>query len=76
MSLRAGARTTSLDITARARGRIGGRPRALSPTDLIAAKAMLTNRDITVVEVARRLSVSPATLYRHLPGGRTAAELE
>ncbi|NKB84174.1 recombinase family protein [Ochrobactrum grignonense] len=53
---------------ARARGRIGGRPRALSPTDLIAAKAMLTNRDITVVEVARRLSVSPATLYRHLPG--------
>ncbi|OYR12537.1 recombinase family protein [Brucella grignonensis] len=61
---------------ARARGRIGGRPRALSPTDLIAAKAMLTNRDITVVEVARRLSVSPATLYRHLPGGRTAAELE
>lgn len=61
---------------ARARGRIGGRPRALSPTDLIAAKAMLTNRDITVAEVARRLSVSPATLYRHLPGGRTAAELE
>ena len=43
---------------ARARGRIGGRPRALSPTDLIAAKAMLTNRDITVAEVARRLSVS------------------
>ena len=61
---------------ARARGRIGGRPRALSPTDLIAAKAMLTNRDITVAEVARRLSVTPATLYRHLPGGRTAAEME
>ena len=27
---------------------------------------------ITVEEVAKRLGVSPATLYRHLPGGRSA----
>ena len=55
---------------ARARGRKGGRPSKLSPKDLAAARAMLADPDITVEEVARRLGVAPATLYRHLPGGR------
>ena len=55
---------------ARERGRKGGRPPALSASDLAAAKAMLRDPQITVAEVAARLKVSPATLYRHLPGGR------
>ena len=54
---------------ARARGRKGGRPRSLGERDL-AAKAMLRDPGITVEEVARRLGVGLATLYRHLPGGR------
>lgn len=58
---------------ARDRGRTGGRPPALSPADLAAAKAMLSDPDITVAEVAKRINVSPATLYRHLPGGRGGA---
>ena len=57
---------------ARARGRLGGRPSSLTGTDLAAAKAMLADPEITVVEVARRLKVAPSTLYRHLPGGRSA----
>ncbi len=57
---------------ARARGRVGGRPVSLDSEDLVAAKAMLLNPNITVEEVARRLNVSPSTLYRHLPGGRSA----
>lgn len=57
---------------ARARGRTGGRPPALSPDDLAAAKALLRDPDITVEQVARRLGVVPSTLYRHLPGGRSA----
>lgn len=57
---------------ARERGRIGGRPAALSAPDLAAAKAMLGDPNITVEEVAKRLGVSPATLYRHLPGGRSS----
>ncbi len=58
---------------ARARGRKGGRPPALSDKDLTVAKAMLRDPDITVAEVARRLGVVPSTLYRHLPRARAAA---
>ena len=57
---------------ARARGRTGGRPPALSPYDLAAARALLRDPGITVEQVARRLGVVPSTLYRHLPGGRSA----
>jgi len=57
---------------ARARGRKGGRPPALSEKDLIHAKALLADADITVEDVARRLKVASSTLYRHLPGGRGA----
>ncbi len=56
---------------ARARGRLGGRPSALSTDDLVAAKALLKNPEITVSDVAKRLGVSPATLYRYFPGGRS-----
>jgi DNA invertase Pin-like site-specific DNA recombinase len=57
---------------ARARGRKGGRPRLLSEKDLAAGKALLGDPAITFEEVAHRLKVAPATLYRHLPGGRGA----
>jgi DNA invertase Pin-like site-specific DNA recombinase len=63
-------RTTAGLAGARARGRKGGRPRSLTEKDIAAAKAMLSDPEITVDEVARRLGVGPATLYRHLPGGR------
>lgn len=55
---------------ARARGRTGGRPPALSDRDRTAARALLRDPELTVVEVAARLNVAPSTLYRHLPGGR------
>jgi DNA invertase Pin-like site-specific DNA recombinase len=59
---------------ARARGRVGGRPPALTSADLMAARAMLRDPDISVEAVARRLGVAPSTLYRHLPGGRSGLE--
>jgi len=57
---------------ARARGRKGGRPPAMTERDLQMAKTLLANPEITVEEVARKLGVAPSTLYRHLPGGRGA----
>ena len=64
-------RTMAGLTSARARGRLGGRPPALSSDDVAAAKAMLGDPEITVAEVARRLNVAESTLYRHLPGGRS-----
>jgi DNA invertase Pin-like site-specific DNA recombinase len=57
---------------ARRMGRKGGRPRAMTDKDISKAKALLAAPDITVEAVAETLGVSPATLYRYLPGGRQA----
>lgn len=59
---------------ARDRGRVGGRPRSLSDEDLAAAKALLRDPAITVAQVAKRLGVTPSTLYNHLPGGRSSVD--
>ena len=59
-------------VSARARGRLGGRPRGLSDDDLAAAKAMLNDPNIPVEEIAERLGVATSTLYRYFPGGRGA----
>ena len=65
-----GERTRAGLEAAKARGRRGGRPPKLTSQDLAAAKAMLADASFTVADVARRLGVSPATLYRHLPAAR------
>jgi len=69
-------RTTAGLMAAKARGRVGGRPRSLSEKDLAAARALLAKPEITVAEVAERLGTSPATLYRYLPRGGRSALLE
>ena len=48
---------------ARARDHTGGRPPALKAKDLAAAKALLLDPEITVVQVAKRLGVAASTLY-------------
>lgn len=53
-------------------GRRGGRPAKLTDDDLDAARTLLANPDITVAEVADRIGVSPATLYRYMPAARAA----
>ena len=63
-------RTRAGLAAARARGRVGGRPRSLSAEDLQQARALLADPDITVEQVAKRLGVGVSTLYRQLPGGR------
>lgn len=52
--------------SARARGRMGGRPKSMSGRQIKTAKAMLSNPDMTNKEVCRTLKVSKSTLYRSL----------
>jgi DNA-binding MurR/RpiR family transcriptional regulator len=44
----------------------------LTDDDIEAAKAILANPDIGVTQIAHRLGVSPATLYRSIPAARAA----
>jgi DNA invertase Pin-like site-specific DNA recombinase len=68
-------RTMAGLASARARGRTGGRPRSLTDRDLIAIGALLADDQITVAEAAKRVGISPATLYRYFPGGRAACDV-
>ena len=65
-------RTQAGLAAARRLGRTGGRPAKLTEDDLDAARALLANPDIGVTQIAHRLGVSPATLYRYLPAARSA----
>ena len=65
-------RTQAGLAAARRVGRTGGRPPKLTDGDIEAAKAMLANPDIGVTQIAHRLGVSPAALYRYIPAARTA----
>jgi DNA invertase Pin-like site-specific DNA recombinase len=65
-------RTQAGLAAARRAGRTGGRPPKLTEDDLEAARALLANPDIGVTQIAHRLGVSPATLYRYIPAARTA----
>jgi DNA invertase Pin-like site-specific DNA recombinase len=65
-------RTRAGLAAAAARGRKGGRPAALDEGKLRAAKALLASGAFTAAEVARQVGCSTSTLYRSLPGGRSA----
>lgn len=72
-------RTTAGLVEARQRGRKGGRPPAMRPTDIAAARALMKEGSIPVRSIAERMGVSVATLYRHIGkkgGGPKLAEAE
>ena len=50
--------------SARARGRVGGRPAKLTGKDLAMARALMTDKTQNVSEIAKRFGVSRSTLYR------------
>lgn len=57
---------------ARARGRLGGRPRIMTEAKASMARALIREGKLTVAEVADEVGVAISTLYRALPGGREA----
>lgn len=50
---------------ARARGRNGGRPKAMDDAKIALAKRLMADRDTPVEEICRALGVSRSTLYRY-----------
>lgn len=50
--------------SARARGRVGGRPRKLTDKDLTMAKALMADKTNDVGDIAKRFGVNRSTLYR------------
>jgi DNA invertase Pin-like site-specific DNA recombinase len=59
-------RTTAGLTAARARGRIGGRPKALTPRQIRIAQALYDDPKNSIKEICRTLKISKATFYRHV----------
>jgi DNA invertase Pin-like site-specific DNA recombinase len=59
-------RTQAGLTAARARGRKGGRPKALNPKKIQQAQTLYNAKTITIDEICRTLNISRATLYRYI----------
>lgn len=52
--------------SARARGRIGGRPKAMTDEKLKMAQTLMKSKEHTITEICNMIEVSRTTLYRYL----------
>ncbi len=59
-------RTKAGLIAAKARGRIGGRPKAMDQTKVHLAKSMMKDSQNSVLAICQALQVSKTTLYRYM----------
>ena len=60
---------------ARARGRLGGRPRKMTRATLLMAMAAMRDPAAVAAEVAKRLGITTTTLYAYVNGDGTAKAL-
>ncbi len=67
-------RTKAGLMAARARGRVGGRPRKMTATTLKMAMAAMADPGSKPKEVARRLDITTATLYAYVNGDGSLKE--
>jgi DNA invertase Pin-like site-specific DNA recombinase len=59
---------------ARARGRLGGRPRKMTKETLTMAMAAMADQNSNASEIARRLGITTTTLYAYVNGDGTTKE--
>jgi DNA invertase Pin-like site-specific DNA recombinase len=59
-------RTQAGLTAARARGRKGGRPKALTPRKAQQLQTLYADKTNTIDEICRTLNISRATLYRYI----------
>ncbi len=67
-------RTRAGLAAARARGRLGGRPRKMDVAMLRMAMCALANRDTNAQDLAQRLGITTTTLYMYVNGDGTVKE--
>lgn len=68
-------RTRAGLAAARARGRLGGRPRKMTRATLLMAMAAMRDPAAVAAEVAKRLGITTTTLYAYVNGDGTAKAL-
>ena len=52
--------------SARSRGRVGGRPRAMDEKKIIMAKALYSNENTSINDICKTFKISRATFYRYI----------
>jgi len=55
---------------ARARGRIGGRPRIMDQSKIEMAKSLMADTKNSIKDICKTLSISKTTLYRRLKAAK------
>jgi len=68
-------RTKAGLASARARGRVGGRPKALTPAQEREVRVLMADAHVQPAAVMKRYGISRATLYKYAPAGVVAGEL-
>jgi DNA invertase Pin-like site-specific DNA recombinase len=58
---------------ARARGKMGGRCKTLSPDQQKRLKQLYKDQSVSVKEICQMMSISKPTLYKYLKGGHKTA---
>lgn len=67
-------RTTAGLAAARARGRVGGRPKKLSEQQVDTARSLYESGSVSVAQIGRILGVSRSTIYRSLDRNQSTSE--
>lgn len=68
-------RTQAGLVAARARGRVGGRPAALTAQQHKMVRALYEARELTIKQIAEEMGVSDQTIYRSLNSTKPAADV-
>ena len=63
-------RTQAGLLAARARGRVGGRPRALTAKEIAIAQALYADPTKSIKDICQALRISKMTLYRYVEPGK------
>jgi DNA invertase Pin-like site-specific DNA recombinase len=62
-------RTTAGLESARSRGKVGGRPKALTPKEVQILRNMAADKSLTVSDICKTLGIGRTTFYRYVKAG-------